>query len=200
MDYSPLYMPLPRMSVPFFSRSLFSSMHSFRHRTAVCFFCAQIVVFSLVFFWPTLSHAKGLTCDFYDISDLPAGWKVIVPPGFNERKSSLGQYVNEEKNTYLMIQVSENTTAATLEEVTAQTLISLRSNGCRLLKEPLSQGELTRLEVTRTGTPSVMWIGTDGDVTALTVLCGDLEEGKRFLSFIHASNKLIPSADLVVLP
>ena len=144
--------------------------------------------------------AKGLTCDFYDISDIPDGWTVTVPPGFNERKSSLGHYVNEEKNTSLMIQIAENKDGSDLEEVTRQTLESLRSNGCTLLKEPVRQGDLMRLEVTSTGLPAIMWLGTDGDVMSVTVLCGDMEEGRHFLTFFHAGSKLIPSANLVFQP
>ncbi len=160
-----------------------------------------LAVFLAVILLPCpASLAKGLTCDFYDISDIPEGWTVTVPPGFNERKSSLGHYVNEEKNTSLMIQIAENKDGSDLEEVTRQTLNSLRSNGCTLLKDPVRQGDLMRLEVTSTGIPAVMWLGTDGDVTSVTVLCGDREEGQRFLSFFHASSKLIPSANLVSQP
>ncbi len=145
-------------------------------------------------------QAKGLTCDFYDIRDVPEGWETVLAPGFNERRSSLGHYVNKEKNCSIMIQVSETRKYSTLKEVTEKTVQTLLGNGCTILDGPIPQGSLTRLEVTLTGTPATMWIGTDGDVQAVTVISGNREECRSFLTQFRASPQLLPSADQVFLP
>ncbi|MDO5536704.1 MAG: hypothetical protein Q4F72_04155 [Desulfovibrionaceae bacterium] len=166
-----------------------------RHAPRICVILLLALFLLLA---PSHGQAKGLTCDFYDIPEIPEGWSVSIPPGFNERKSSLGHFINKTKDCSVMIQVSETKTRATLAEATEQTLNSLRSNGCKILNGPSRQGELTRLEVTLTGTPAVMWVGTDSDVLAVTVISGDREECRLFLAaFRNASPRLFPSAEQV---
>ncbi len=144
--------------------------------------------------------AKGVACDFYYIKDIPDGWEIILPPGFNQRKSSFGYYANKEKDCSVMVQVLGTQKYSSLDEATQQTIDNLSQNGGTILKGPIRQGQLSRLEVTLTGTPSTMWIGTDGDVIALTVISGDRKECQSFLIQFHASPQLLPSADQVFMP
>ncbi len=164
------------------------------------FLTRALLCLLLLFAAAPMAQARGVACDFYVISDVPEDWEVAMAPGFNERKSSLGHYVNREKNCSIMVHVTETRKYSTLEEVTASTLQTLLGNGCTILKEPVGQGSLSRLELTLTGTPATMWIGTDGDVIAVTVISGDREECRRFLTFFRASPQLLPSADQVFMP
>lgn len=167
-------------------------------RKAVFFPCFTLLLLICVSLMPEPCHSKGLTCDFYDIPEIPEGWSVSIPPGFNERKSSLGHFVNKEKDCSVMIQVSETTEHLTLKTATEQTLASLRNNGCKIFEGPVSDEQLSRFKVTLTGTPTDLWVGTDGDVLAVTVVAGDREECRRFLAAIqNASPQLFPSAEQV---
>lgn len=148
-------------------------------------------------------HAdKGLTCDFYDIIELPEGWKVSISPGLNNADSrTLGHYYNRAKDSSVLIQIDKADFHNDIEAVARKLVEGFRQNGAKILAEPTPDGPLMRLEATLTGTPAVVWVGTKDELSSLTILTGDMDACRDFLSLVrNADPLLIPTADMVPAP
>ncbi len=145
-------------------------------------------------------HAdKGLTCDFYDIIELPEGWKVSISPGLNNADNrTLGHYYNRAKDSSVLIQIDKANFHNDIEAVAKKLVEGFRQNGAKILAEPTPDGPLMRLEATLTGTPAVVWVGTKDELSSLTILTGDMDACRDFLSLVrNADPLLIPTADMV---
>ena len=145
---------------------------------------------------PTTAPARDITCDFYDIANVPDAWKASMAPGFNNaQKRSLAHYYNKEKNASVMIQIEEAGANTDLAATGRQLVASLQENGCTILSGPEQDAGLLRLEATMTGIPATIWVGTNGELTALTVISGNREECQNFLGLIrNADPLLLPQA------
>ncbi len=143
--------------------------------------------------------AKGVTCDFYDIPELPYGWEVSMAPGFNnEEKRSLGHYFNKEHNCSVLIQIAETDAGLDLESLARQTVVNLQTTACIVLSGPEHVGPLMRVEATLTGIPALIYIGLHEDLMCMTVMTGSREECRYFLGTLrNADPTLIPEPELV---
>lgn len=141
--------------------------------------------------------ADSVTCDFYDVVDMPEEWKVSMPPGFNNTdRRSLGHYYNKAKNSSVMIQIGESEYGQDLPDLVAHIVASLKETGCTILSGPEPDGPLMRILATMTGTPAVMWVGSNADLMALTVVSGDTETCRDFLMRMrNADPLLLPTAE-----
>lgn len=148
---------------------------------------------------PAMTWAGGVSCDYYEIPELPEGWQSSMPPELNNDKHhSLGQYYNNRLNASLMIQVAETRKKdASIDEMTSEVLNNLKASGCTILSAPVNDGALRRFDVTFSGkTNGTIWVGTDGDLMALTVAAGNIDACREFLkSVTKASPLLLPAAN-----
>ena len=145
---------------------------------------------------PASSWARtSFTCDYYDIVDMPDQWDVSMAPGLNTIKNSLGYYVNKDKNVSVLVQVGETEEYTTLEEETESLLKRLEKQGVTILSAPVREGYLMRIEATATGAPTTIWVGTNGDIIALTFAAGNKEDAFSFFDYMRNQDPmLLPSA------
>ena len=154
----------------------------------------------LVLFCCLILPAEGkaqttFTCDYYDIVDMPDQWDVSMAPGLNTMKNSLGYYVNKDKNVSVLVQVGETEEYTTLEEETEGLLKRLERQGVTILSAPVLEGNLMRIEATATGAPTTIWVGTNGDIIALTFAAGNKEDAFSFFDYMRNQDPmLLPSA------
>lgn len=148
---------------------------------------------------PTSSWARtSFTCDYYDIVDMPDQWDVSMAPGLNTIKNSLGYYVNKDKNVSVLVQVGETEEYTTLEEETESLLKRLEKQGVTILSAPVREGYLMRIEATATGAPTTIWVGTNGDIIALTFAAGNKEDAFSFFDYMRNQDPmLLPSASTI---
>ncbi len=148
---------------------------------------------------PASSWARtSFTCDYYDIIDMPDQWDVSMAPGLNTIKNSLGYYVNKEKNVSVLVQVGETEEYTTLEEETESLLKRLEKQGVTILSAPVREGYLMRIEATATGAPTTIWVGTNGDIIALTFAAGNKEDAFSFFDYMRNQDPmLLPSASTI---
>ena len=146
---------------------------------------------------PASSWARtSFTCDYYDI--MPDQWDVSMAPGLNTIKNSLGYYVNKEKNVSVLVQVGETEEYTTLEEETESLLKRLEKQGVTILSAPVREGYLMRIEATATGAPTTIWVGTNGDIIALTFAAGNKEDAFSFFDYMRNQDPmLLPSASTI---
>ena len=138
--------------------------------------------------------AEEVGCTFYDIPAMPTGWRVSMPPGINNEESrSLANYYNNDENASVTINIAP-TEGKTLAELAASVYENLKSLGSQDISEPVPDGPLMRFEGSFTGQErSVLWIGTNDDVMALTSATGNMDACDRLLG-------AIVNADPVLLP
>ena len=148
---------------------------------------------------PASSWARtSFTCDYYDIVDMPDQWDVSMAPGLNTIKNSLGYYVNKDKNVSVLVQVGETEEYTTLEEETESLLKRLEKQGVTILSAPVREGYLMRIEATATGAPTTIWVGTNGDIIALTFASGKKEDAFAFFDYMRNQDPmLLPSASTI---
>ncbi len=161
------------------------------------FFPAALVLLALsLLACPVPGQAQSFTCDYYDIVDMPDQWQVNIAPGLNSKQSSVGYYVNKETSSSVFIQVGETTAPTTLEELTEGLITRLGNQGITILSDPVQEGAVMRIEATATGTPATVWVGTNGDVMALTIASGkDREAVLSFFDYMHHQDPvLLPQA------
>ena len=148
---------------------------------------------------PTSSWARtSFTCDYYDIVDMPDQWDVSMAPGLKTMKNSLGYYVNKDKTVSVLVQVGETEEYTTLEEETESLLKRLEKQGVTILSAPVREGYLMRIEATATGAPTTIWVGTNGDIIALTFAAGNKEDAFSFFDYMRNQDPmLLPSASTI---
>lgn len=148
---------------------------------------------------PVQSQARSFTCDYYDVVDMPDAWEVSIAPGLNQKKASMGYYVNKETSSSVFVQIGETTAPTTLEELTESLITRLGSQGITILSTPVHEGALMRIEATATGTPATIWVGTNGDVMALTIASGkNREDAFSFFDYMHNQDPvLLPDAGTI---
>lgn len=170
---------------------IFHLMNALRFLSQACVVLVLVLVSQL-----QTASARDITCDFYDIANVPDAWQVSMAPGFNNaQKRSLAHYYNKEKNASVMIQIEEAGVNTDLAATGEQLVASLQQSGCTILSGPEQDGALLRLEATMTGTPALVWVGTNGELTALTVISGNREECQNFLGLMrNADPLLLPQA------
>ncbi len=134
---------------------------------------------------------SSFTCDYYDIIDMPDQWDVSMAPGLNAQKHSLGYYVNKDKNVSVLVQIGETEKYTTLEEETDSLVKRLEKKGVTILSTPVREGELMRIEATATGSPTTIWVGTNGDLIGLTFASGKKEDAFAFFNYMHNQDPLL---------
>ena len=161
-----------------------------------------LLVAASPFFARQAHAARGLTCDFYDIVELPEEWKVSISPGFNNAdRRSLGHYYNRDRNSSVLIQIDRADFDNDIDAVAKKLVEGLERNGATILSPPVADGPLMRLEATLTGTPALIWIGTKDELSSLAIITGDRDACRDFLSHMrNADPLLLPSADMVPAP
>ena len=166
------------------------------HIFSLSYVLTSFVILVCVPLLPSIVIAEGTTCDYYHIPQLPVGWAISMPPGINnEQHRSLGHFYNEKKNCAVMIQIAETRYSMSLDDVVTETLNSLKTSVCKILSTPQHDGKLMSMQVTRTGIPGTLWIGTNAGMMALTVATGDLTECRIFLDSLRDANPALLPVD-----